>query len=129
MHTMSEPTPPNSASPVLTGLGATCPRCGKAPLFRKGLVLRERCTHCGLDYAFVDSGDGPAIFAIFILGALVLGGALIAEFMFGVPVWMHVLLWGVATPLAALFLLRWLKATLIALQFHNKAEEGRHSGR
>ena len=45
-----------------------------------GLVLRETCDRCGLDYAFADSGDGPAVFAIFILGFLVLGGALLAEF-------------------------------------------------
>jgi uncharacterized protein (DUF983 family) len=29
------------------------------------------------------------------------------------------------TPLLAIFLLRFLKATLIALQYKNKAEEGR----
>jgi uncharacterized protein (DUF983 family) len=89
------------------------------------LVLRERCERCGLDYAFVDSGDGPAVFAIFILGALVLGGALFAEFKLHVPVWLHIVLWGIATPLLAFLLLRVLKATLIALQFKHKAEEGR----
>jgi uncharacterized protein (DUF983 family) len=56
---------------------------------------------------------------------LCLGGALIAEFKFGVPWWMHVLLWGILTPLIAVVLLRFLKATLIALQFKYKAEEGR----
>ncbi|HJZ44177.1 MAG TPA: hypothetical protein VJ233_10680 [Hyphomicrobiaceae bacterium] len=38
---------------------------------------------------------------------------------------MHVVLWGIATPLLAFFLLRVLKATLIALQYKHKAEEGR----
>jgi uncharacterized protein (DUF983 family) len=89
------------------------------------LNLRKRCDECGLDYGFIDTGDGPAVFAIFILGFLCLGGALIAEFKFGVPWWMHVLLWGILTPIFAVFLLRFLKATLIALQFKNKAEEGR----
>jgi uncharacterized protein (DUF983 family) len=37
----------------------------------------------------------------------------------------HVALWGIVTPLLAFFLLRVLKATLIALQFKHKAEEGR----
>ena len=60
-------------------------------------------------------------------GFLCVGGALIAEFVFGVPWWAHVLLWGILTPLIAVFLLRFLKATLIALQFKNKAEEGRLS--
>ena len=35
------------------------------------------------------------------------------------------LLWGALTPLLALVLLRFLKAMLIALQYRNKAEEGR----
>ena len=88
-------------------------------------MLREKCERCGLSYAFADSGDGPAVFAIFILGFLVLGGALLVEFKLGPPVWVHVVLWGLLTPLLAFVLLRVLKATLIALQYKHKAEEGR----
>lgn len=108
-----------------SALLARCPRCGQGLLFRQVLVLRENCSHCGLDYAFIDTGDGPAVFAIFILGFLVLGGALWFEFTFHPAVWMHVVLWGLLTPLIALGLLRFLKALLIALQYKHKAEEGR----
>ncbi|MGD9803191.1 MAG: DUF983 domain-containing protein [Hyphomicrobiaceae bacterium] len=113
------------ASPFVAGLACRCPRCGKGRLFKGlfSLALAEKCEVCGLDYAFVDSGDGPAIFAILILGFLVLGGALIAEFKFGVPVWGHIVLWGVLTPTLAIGLLRVLKATLAALQLHYKARE------
>lgn len=107
------------------GLTARCPRCGEGPLFRGPLALRPNCEKCGLDYRFIDTGDGPAIFAIMILGFLVLGGALIVEFKIGPPLWVHLLLWGVGTPLLALGLLRFLKALLAALQFKHKAEEGR----
>lgn len=113
-------------APLLAaGLACRCPRCGVGPLFAGGLSLRlaERCRSCGLDYRFIDTGDGPAVFAIFILGFVVLGGALIAEFAFGVPVWGHVLLWGVLTPLLALGLLRTLKALLVALQYRYKARQ------
>ena len=120
---MPEPLPPVSVAAA--GLKARCPRCGQGALFRQGLALREKCYRCGLDYAFADSGDGPAVFAIFILGALVLGGALIVEFRLHPPVWVHVVLWGIATPVLAFFLLRVLKSTLIALQFKHKAEQGR----
>jgi uncharacterized protein (DUF983 family) len=89
------------------------------------LVLRDQCSNCGLSYAFADSGDGPAVFAIFILGFLILGGALLVEFKLNPPAWVHILLWGLLTPLFAFFLLRVLKAALIALQFTHKAEEGR----
>lgn len=117
----------SAVSPFMAGLSCKCPRCGKGPLFTQVLNMRERCESCGLDYKFVDTGDGPAVFAIFILGFLIVGGALIAEFKFGVPFWVHVLLWGILTPLIAVFLLRFIKATLIALQYKNKAEEGRLS--
>jgi uncharacterized protein (DUF983 family) len=108
-------------------LTARCPRCGEGALFRGPLDLRERCDKCGLDYKFIDTGDGPAIFGIMILGFLVLGGALIVEFKFEPPLWVHLLLWGVGTPLLALGLLRFLKALLTALQFKHKAEQGRRS--
>lgn len=117
--------PDQRASPVAAGIAARCPRCGKGRLFKNVLELRPACDACGLDYKFIDTGDGPAVFAIFILGFLVLGGALIAEFKYGVPWWGHVLLWGALTPLLALVLLRLLKGTLIALQYRNKAEQGR----
>jgi uncharacterized protein (DUF983 family) len=120
---MSEPPP--TASVLAAGLKGRCPRCGQGALFGRGLALREKCDSCGLSYAFADSGDGPAVFAIFILGFFILGGALLVEFKLGPPVWVHVLLWGILTPLLAFFLLRVLKATLIALQFKHKAEQGR----
>ncbi len=89
------------------------------------LGVRESCTSCGLDYRFVDAGDGPAIFAIFILGFLVLGGAMIAHFKYDLPLAIVYPVIFVVTPLFAVWLLRVLKATLTALQYHNKAEEGR----
>lgn len=117
----------NAVLPLAAGLLCTCPRCGKGRLLKNGLELRERCDGCGLDYRFVDTGDGPAVFAIFILGFLILGGALYVEFTYEPPVWVHIVLWGIATPLVAFALLRFIKALFIALQFRNKAEEGRLS--
>ena len=113
------------ASPIAAGLKARCPRCGGGALFRSGLALRDKCERCGLDYAFADAGDGPAVFAILILGFLVLGGALLVEFRLHPPIWVHVVLWGLLTPLLAFLLLRVLKATLIALQYKHQAGEGR----
>ncbi len=118
---MSQSPPSASAA----GLRGCCPRCGKGLLFHQAIVLRENCSVCGLDYAFADAGDGPAIFAIFILGFLVLGGALIAEFKFNAPVWFHIIAWGLTTPLLAVGLIRVLKGLLIAQQYATKAEQGR----
>lgn len=122
-ETETEPKALTPPSPFISGLACRCPRCGKGRLFPGLLALAPvaRCGACGLDLAFAEKGDGPAVFAIFILGFLVLGGALIAEFKFGMPVWGHILLWGLLTPLLALGLLRALKATLIAMQYRYKA--------
>lgn len=116
---------PVSPSPFAAGLACRCPRCGKGALFSSFVALAPvaRCGACGLDLAFAENGDGPAVFAIFILGFLVLGGALIAEFKFGLALWGHIVLWGLLTPLLALGLLRILKATLIAMQYRYKAEQ------
>jgi uncharacterized protein (DUF983 family) len=122
-------TSTHSASVMKSAFLARCPRCGQGPLFRQVLVLRENCSNCGLNYAFIDTGDGPAVFAIFILGFLVLGAALWFEFTYYPPLWVHVVMWGLLTPIIALGLLRFLKALLIALQYKHKAEEGRLAGR
>lgn len=124
-----EPAPAAGAvgTPRSPGLPGACPRCRTGNLFAGPftLTLRPACDRCSLDYTFADAGDGPAIFAIFILGILVLGGALIAEFKFGMPVWGHILLWGLLTPAAAVLLLRVSKSWLIAAQFrHNAGERG-----
>jgi len=114
-----------AVSPIYAALLARCPRCGNGRLFKNVLELRDNCEGCGLSYRFIDTGDGPAVFAIFILGFLVLGLALYVEFTYEPAVWVHIVLWGALTPLLALGLLRFLKALLIALQFKHKAEEGR----
>ena len=48
--------------PVKTGIKGCCPRCGQGKLFDGLLGLKPRCASCGLNYAFADSGDGPAVF-------------------------------------------------------------------
>lgn len=126
---MSDPSPPPapSVSPVVAGLTCRCPRCGKGALFAGALSLsvRPACDACGLQLAFVDPGDGPAVFAILLLGFLILGAALLVEFRLSPPWWAHVVLWLPVTLLVSFGTLRPLKGLLIALQYHHKAELGR----
>jgi uncharacterized protein (DUF983 family) len=110
------------------GLRGRCPACGRGKLFRGFLALRPNCEHCGLDYAFADSGDGPAVFVILIGGFIVVGAALVAEILYQPPLWLHALLWGPLILVVTLAPLRLLKGLLIALQYHHKAEEGRFAG-
>ena len=71
---MDQPRPTLTES-ALRGLACKCPRCGKGKIYSGFLTLAPRCEACGLDYAFMDSGDGPAIFMIMIAGAIVVGCA------------------------------------------------------
>jgi uncharacterized protein (DUF983 family) len=112
-------------NPITNGLRGGCPKCGMGSLFKNGLGVRDTCSSCGQSFAFADSGDGPAVFVIMILGALTLGGALWLEFRYLPPVWVHIVVWGLFIPSVAFGLLRLLKGVLINLQYAHKAEEGR----
>jgi uncharacterized protein (DUF983 family) len=100
---------------------ARCPRCGKGRLF-KNVALRPVCGSCGSTTSSSIPATAP-IFVIFILGFLALG-AKILHLGWRAAAGTYAIM-GVATLLVALGLLRLLKATLIALQYKHKAEEGR----
>ena len=81
-----------------------------------------------VDYAFADSGDGPAVFVMLVTGFVVTGLALLAEILYTPPYWLHAVLWGSLAILLPLVLLRSFKGVLIALQFRHQAEEGKLAG-
>ena len=88
------------------------------------LTVRARCSHCDLDFAAVDPGDGPAVFVILILGFVVVGLALWVEVKFEPPYWVHAVLWLPLISFGSIGLLRPFKATLIALQYRHKVTQG-----
>src|SRR5436305_14106415 len=122
---MQNETLPSLSQSALRGLACKCPRCGKGKLYAGFLTLRPACAECGLDYTFIDSGDGPAVFIIMFAGAIVVGAALIVEIKYQPPFWLHAALWLPLILAVTLLPLRSMKALLIALQFHHKAAEGR----
>ena len=111
-------------SPFSTGLACRCPRCGRGKLFKGFLKVVEICPACGLDLSGADAADGPAVFIIFILGALVVPMALLTEAWFAPPLWVHMVLWGPVILLGAIALLRPFKAIMVAIQYHHRAGEG-----
>jgi uncharacterized protein (DUF983 family) len=111
--------------PIATGLRGRCPRCGEGRLFDGYLKLAPRCAACGLDFSFADSADGPAVFAILIVGFIIAGAALLTEVAYSPPIWLHFVLWMPLVLILCLGSIRPLKGVLVALQFHHKAEEGR----
>ncbi|MDH7797781.1 MULTISPECIES: DUF983 domain-containing protein [unclassified Beijerinckia] len=112
-------------SPYSTGLAGRCPRCGQGRLFTSFINLAPKCDACGLDYKFADSGDGPAVFVTLFAGFLVLGAALWTELNYEPPFWVHMVIFMPLTLIVCLGLLRPLKGLLVALQYRNKAEQGR----
>jgi uncharacterized protein (DUF983 family) len=68
-----------------------------------------------------DAGDGPAIFVIFIVGALSVIGALSLEALFEPPYWLHFLIWPIVVIGLTLALLRPLKAKFVDIQYRRRS--------
>lgn len=112
-------------SPVSTGLAGRCPRCGQGKLFSGFITVAPSCSVCGLDYAFADSGDGPAVFVTLLAGFIIVGIALLVEIAYEPPYWVHLLVFLPLTLVVCLGMLRPLKGVLIAQQYRHRAEQGR----
>lgn len=122
----------STSSPFRSGLLCRCPRCGEGALYSGVLTVADTCKTCGLDLRAQDSGDGPAVFVILILGAMVVAAALLTESAFAPPLWLHMVLWPPLIIGGAFVMLRIFKAVLIALQYRHRVaglgdpNDGRH---
>lgn len=112
-------------TPLAIALAQKCPRCGQGDLYKPGLTLtvQDKCPDCGLALAKNDSADGPAVFLIFLLGALLVPAALLLEVVAAPPLWVHGVLWTIVALSLTLGLLRPLKAYVIALQYKHRASD------
>lgn len=122
---MSQATATAGEKPVANAIKGRCPRCGQGKLFNGFLELAPSCTECDLDYGFADSGDGPAVFIVLIVGFIVVALALFVEFTWGWPYWLHAVVWGPLIIGLSLGMLRPLKGWFIGIQYRHKAAEGR----
>jgi len=116
--------PEGGTSFLRAALLCRCPRCGEGRLYDGLLSVAPRCGHCGLDLKAQDAGDGPAVFVVLILGAIVVLGAILLESIFAPPLWVHVVVWTPVVFGGAILLLRPFKAGLIALQYRHRALGG-----
>lgn len=123
------PQPPDQASPTArpnpfkVALRCRCPRCGDGPLLRGYLTIRDHCPACGLDYGFADPADGPAFFAMSLVGVVGMIGFMAFEFSVRPPIWVHMV---VTLPILAamcLGVLRPFKAWLVSEQYVHRAAE------
>lgn len=106
-------------SPIATGLACRCPRCGRGRLFAGYLTLAEKCEVCGLELRAADSGDGPAVFVMFIVLALAVPFVFALWVWFDLPAWALMLLASILILGGSLGLLRPAKGILVALQYRH----------
>jgi len=114
-------------NPIVAGIKGRCPRCGKGALFNGFIDLKNKCSNCDLDYDFADSGDGPAVFIMLIVGFLIVGLAIYVEVNYRPDYWVHAVLWLPSILIFSAGLLRPFKGVLVCLQYSNDAREGRLS--
>lgn len=88
-------------------------------MFEGLLTVRPACGACGLDLQAHDTGDGPAVLVILLLGAIVVSLAFWVEFHFSPPLWVHAVLWPIVTVPLALLMMRPLKAAFVAVQYRH----------
>lgn len=93
-------------------------------MFHGFLDLATRCPSCGLDLGFADTGDGPSFFASFLGGFLVLLVGVYAQIVYAPAWWVYALVLAVGTAVT-IWMIRPMKGVLVALQYANKAEQGR----
>ncbi len=115
----------SNPSPVMSGLKCRCFNCGEGEVFRGYLTIKDECAACGQDFRAADTADGPAFFAMFAV-LIVFGPFAFILPMTGWPIWGLVPAYIILLSLMAFFilwLLRPLKAVMLNLQLHNKAQQ------
>lgn len=112
----------NAPSPLHVALRHCCPRCGRGRIYKPLLTPRTACDECGLDYTHHDVGDGPAFFAIIVLGFVIVALALYLELAWRLPLWQNLAISSLFMLLLTPLCLRFFKSYLMALkyQLHQK---------
>ena len=108
--------------PFLAGARGRCPACGQGRLFQGFLGVQPRCAACGHDLAASDSGDGPAVFVILVVGFIAVFGALITYIAARPPVWVPLAIWIPAAAVLSFALLRPMKGLMIAAHVRNRSD-------
>jgi uncharacterized protein (DUF983 family) len=116
-------TPPSA---WVAGLRLRCPECGEGEVYQGYLKFRDRCRACGADFKSADAGDGPAVFVILIVGAIVAPLLIILQYGLKLPGWLALTITFAAAIGLCLALLPPFKALLFALQWKHKAREATH---
>lgn len=111
-------------SVMRVGFTSCCPRCGEGRLYKSVLKPADKCLHCNLDFNFIETGDGPAVFVILIIGFLVTALAMALQVSVSPPLWVHMVIWTPLIIVLAIMGLQFSKSIMITLQYQTRAEQG-----
>ena len=92
-------------------------------MFQGYLKFRDHCRVCSSNFKAADAGDGPAVFVILVVGAIVAPLLIILQFGLKLPGWLALTLTMAAAIALCLALLPPFKSLLFALQWKHKARE------
>ncbi|MBB4289455.1 uncharacterized protein (DUF983 family) [Rhizobium leguminosarum] len=102
---------------IMRGLMNRCPACGNGKLFRAFLKPVDHCAVCGEAMYHQRADDLPPYIVILILGHVVVGGYMLTDMTFVLPVWMHLAIWAPITVITALASIQPIKGGVIGLQW------------
>jgi len=77
--------------------------------------VSDRCEACGADLSKADSGDGPVVFILLIVGLIGCGGLLFSEIALHWPIWLELIVWLPLIAAMTLLALRPFRGLLIAI--------------
>ncbi len=109
-----------TTSPFLAGLKGRCPNCGQGALWTGFLTVSPTCSVCAYPLVEADTGEGPAVFVILIVGFIVVFAALFTEIAVHPPIWLHLVLWLPLATALSLGLLRPAKGLMLAAVIRNR---------
>lgn len=102
---------------ILRGMLNRCPRCGTGKLFRSFLKPVDRCAVCGEDMSHQRADDLPPYLVILVLGHIIVGGYMMVDMAYPLPIWVHLAIWAPITVITALAAIQPIKGGVIGLQW------------
>src|SRR5688572_23405006 len=90
-----------------------CPACGKRGVFKDPVKVRDNCSRCGTPLSHYETADGPAFFAITIVGLIVGLGAGLMEAVSSPPLWVQITIWLPFIFIGSLLIIRVTKTLMI----------------
>ncbi len=95
-------------------------------MFNGYLRFRDTCAVCGANFKAADAGDGPAVFVILVVGAIVAPLLIILQVGLNLADWLALTITMVTAIVLCIAFLPPFKSTLFALQWKHKAREATH---